>query len=1306
MTPAGHDDGDSPPENMDEPSPVPAFLRKSSLSFASLPPREPLGGGRASTASATTETVRLNGVGRSSWLAGRRTLGRSLGGRLTMGDAVIGEDGEETPPKQPSVPAPAERKRSRGADEMSVDPQQPRQPQPEEPAPEAQAKPAHRKKSRSASYRSGDEEASLPSPKETAVESPRGAAAAEESDSSTRLVAKHNKMASQRLQEKILMLGKLSAPAAREGGSSHSTPVEAQDSTAPVYPDLTAYTGQTSAQQSSPAPPPPAVQQQPELTLTRGSRDNSPSDDEWIPPVRPASTKPLANKQFQKSRVAPGLSRSQTVPAHASPRNPAKDYLPRKGADDEMDIDEDENTGISRPKTARGDDAEAPKAISYPKSLGFHAINSPLGAHSARASGSPDRSSPITKTKSFSSLKKSNSTTDSPTGRQPRAVVSSESFKTQTMSAFNRAKAMFTQANNNSETTPVKASEKGSPAPEEGDTPVRTPQGSLRHRKEGLYPNLGPGSSGAKPRRNPRGSKGKEVSQRQQEEAEAEARRAEAQRLQEEEEEKQRLAEQQRLEEQRRLEEEEARIEKERRAEEERNARRVEEQRRQAEVRRREKEQQRKLQEEEAARQREKEEARKKEEEEYLRKQRELLQRKEDELRKIQEEQRAIVRRKEEERLRQQKEEELRNWQEAEERARIEDEERIRKEEEEEERRQAEEARLDELRRRQEEDIRRQQEADKRRAREITPVAAEDSENDETSKPARPKSAMGRPPSRIQPPSGGKRPLRPAAQKVERSKPQPVSIQIGTASQRAALDRHKTGPTPSSTLLSAMEKSFSQSGRPPSAEPSLHSSASAPQLKKSNSSTSVSSQARVKSLENAAQTVKKADMDRKREEHKKAIEARREEIRRKEALLEEEKRKAAAAAQGRRPIDKDPEPKKTLSKATGMKGPTSANKMMNRIAPLHVAENEYSGQQYKVTPDAEINTTKVPKRAYQAEEEAAAAMPPPAANPATASTYGNRLAPPKQPDSKKRKTEEWDQSIAQFEQALASSSSSHTTTTKAPVRPSAVKRDWPAKITYAQGYNTVPSATQSGMGRPNAPVDPTVKMATANHAAAKTASGGALHVDGVIKYSNEKIRFANEAIAASSSNTSTFTTTTTTTTMVPTNSNPSTSLTSNTSNTTSTTPAGVKKKSALKTPNNNPKEKKRVYTPMLGDGIELPDIPTDSGETDSESSDPDSSNEGGKDGKFSVPHWAESPELRQALYAQQTMDPEHVFGPMAPLHMDEIFRSRSGRFRARSSSANWSGADRLTTAEIEADAEARRRMIENGGWIYGNMNGL
>ena len=115
-----------------------------------------------------------------------------------------------------------------------------------------------------------------------------------------------------------------------------------------------------------------------------------------------------------------------------------------------------------------------------------------------------------------------------------------------------------------------------------------------------------------------------------------------------------------------------------------------------------------------------------------------------------------------------------------------------------------------------------------------------------------------------------------------------------------------------------------------------------------------------------------------------------------------------------------------------------------------------------------------------------------------------------------------------------------------------------------------------------------------------------------------------------------------------------------------------------------------------GDAISLPDIPTDS------------EDEYEQDGKgkspFAVPDWAESPALRSLLTAQQLVDPETVFGPIAPLHMEEIFKNnkdRHHRFRNRTSSANWSGQDRLTQDEIRRDLDARRRLIANGEWSMG-----
>ena len=98
------------------------------------------------------------------------------------------------------------------------------------------------------------------------------------------------------------------------------------------------------------------------------------------------------------------------------------------------------------------------------------------------------------------------------------------------------------------------------------------------------------------------------------------------------------------------------------------------------------------------------------------------------------------------------------------------------------------------------------------------------------------------------------------------------------------------------------------------------------------------------------------------------------------------------------------------------------------------------------------------------------------------------------------------------------------------------------------------------------------------------------------------------------------------------------------------------------------------------EAIELPDIKSEYSDSDDE----DRPNKGA-----SLPAWAQSPEIRSALREQESFNPDDVFGPMKPLSMEEVFRARAGKFRARSSSANWGGQDRLTERE---EMEYARRM--------------
>lgn len=100
---------------------------------------------------------------------------------------------------------------------------------------------------------------------------------------------------------------------------------------------------------------------------------------------------------------------------------------------------------------------------------------------------------------------------------------------------------------------------------------------------------------------------------------------------------------------------------------------------------------------------------------------------------------------------------------------------------------------------------------------------------------------------------------------------------------------------------------------------------------------------------------------------------------------------------------------------------------------------------------------------------------------------------------------------------------------------------------------------------------------------------------------------------------------------------------------------------------------------MASESIELPDINSEYSDSEDES----------RPRTFDPPEWAQSPELRQQLESQSRMNPDDIFGRIGPLRMEEIFRTRQSRFRARTSSANWAGADELTAEE---EREYARRM--------------
>ena len=83
----------------------------------------------------------------------------------------------------------------------------------------------------------------------------------------------------------------------------------------------------------------------------------------------------------------------------------------------------------------------------------------------------------------------------------------------------------------------------------------------------------------------------------------------------------------------------------------------------------------------------------------------------------------------------------------------------------------------------------------------------------------------------------------------------------------------------------------------------------------------------------------------------------------------------------------------------------------------------------------------------------------------------------------------------------------------------------------------------------------------------------------------------------------------------------------------------------------------------------------------------DSEDDSPKKPSIVKPTWAESPILIAQLKRQQMINPDDVFGEIKPPAIDDIFRNNNRRghstFRPRTSSANWSGQDKLTREEIE-----------------------
>jgi hypothetical protein len=90
-----------------------------------------------------------------------------------------------------------------------------------------------------------------------------------------------------------------------------------------------------------------------------------------------------------------------------------------------------------------------------------------------------------------------------------------------------------------------------------------------------------------------------------------------------------------------------------------------------------------------------------------------------------------------------------------------------------------------------------------------------------------------------------------------------------------------------------------------------------------------------------------------------------------------------------------------------------------------------------------------------------------------------------------------------------------------------------------------------------------------------------------------------------------------------------------------------------------------------------------SGYSSSDDEESDEEEGGSKKNESNIPSWARSSNLRKALirqYVTDPMDPDLIFPPVSTCDLQDIFKVSKGRYKNRTSSANWS-QDQLTLVE-------------------------
>lgn len=277
---------------------------------------------------------------------------------------------------------------------------------------------------------------------------------------------------------------------------------------------------------------------------------------------------------------------------------------------------------------------------------------------------------------------------------------------------------------------------------------------------------------------------------------------------------------------------------------------------------------------------------------------------------------------------------------------------------------------------------------------------------------------------------------------------------------------------------------------------------------------------------------------------------------------------------------------------------------------------------------------------------------------AMSTTAAVRLSSKDTDTNKKRKSDDSDKEEPTTNKIQRTSSSSNLANMSGVPQRNPVSKSKPS---------SKPSAPPIHHKTPSSASKPNLMKSAVLHQASK----GVPYVEGV-KYSNEKIKFGTSTKGYRSLNTFNQTTkeTVNAANMPPPshqNQTPGSLQNRHQQRSVAPTPTYQKQQGIFKTPG-------RVSA--LNKTFDLPEIYSES-EDDDEGS--------------VIMDWANSPQLHALLLKQQQIDPDTIFGPIAPLQLEDVFRSTQGakpaKFRPRSSSANWSGQDKLSQAEVEKYAK-------------------